>query len=106
MNNLIFESKLEHIGLLQNRFSTDKITLAILFELGRNQKLLYPELIRDINSDENLIRERLAELEENNFIRQNPSSDKNKDFNERRYLLDLNGLFFLNKLKETFPEFS
>ena len=45
-------------------------------------------------------------LEVGGYIKQNPNKDMTRDFDKRKYIIDLKGIFFLNKIRENFSELS
>ena len=80
------------------------IIISILLELGKIKKLTYEDIKKRLGYEEDALRVALNYLESIKFIKQNPSNDPNKKYEDRRYLLGLEGMFFLNKLKDNFPE--
>jgi|SRR3989344_6821640 len=85
-------------------FIKDEVALAILLELGTKERISFPDLVRTIPVDEEILKLKLNLLEEKKFIKQNPSSDPEKPFEQRKYLLGLKGILLLNKIRYEFPE--
>ena len=68
--------------------------------------MLYPELKSALLADDREIIEKLRVLELADFIKQNPRKDDEKHHEDRKYVIALRGIFFLNKLRSEFPEYS
>ena len=85
-------------------FMKDELALAILLELGTRERISFPELVDKLPMDEDLLKQKLNLLEEQGFIKQNPSNISDKPFEQRKYLLGLKGILLLNKIRYEFPE--
>lgn len=97
-------SNLKSIEKIENEISNDKISLAILLELGKHERMTYLELRKKIYVNEKILQDKLTKLEREAFVRQNPNKTDEKPFEERIYILDLRGILFLNKLRYIYSE--
>ena len=91
---------------ITNYIMSDPSNLAILFELGRKSRLKFPTLSSNLKLKENILTDKVMVLEAEKYIKQNPSKDKTRPFKDRKYMLDLKGIFLLNKIRIRFPEYS
>ena len=91
---------------IENDLIKDEIALAILFELGKNVRVGFLKLLYKFPDDvKPLLKDKIKILEVGEYIKQNPSRDENKPFESRVYMVDLKGIFFINKLRNLFPEY-
>jgi len=87
-----------------NEIIKDEIALAILLELGMKERIAFPELVKTLSVDEDILKSKLSLLEEKEYIGQNPSSILEKPFKDRKYMLRIRGIFLLNKIRYEFPD--
>jgi len=99
-------SSLKSLQDRENDLLRDEVALAVLMELGRKQKLTFNQIHGYIQVDKNLLIDKVRILEAGAYIKQNPNQDTTRPFDERKYVIDLKGIFFLNKVRKNFSEFT
>ena len=90
-----------------NRILKDELMLSALLELAQQKKLLASDLKKNLSitkAEEEALERKITFLENEGYVQQNPCKNNEKPFDTRKYLLSIKGMFFLNKVKATFPE--
>lgn len=98
----------QDLGKIEERNNlvlSDQHQLTVLFSLQDRDRMTTSELLEALNIEFNTFKDKILFLEEAGYIRQNPCKDNIKPFNERRYILDIKGVFLLNKIKKEFSQY-